>query len=311
MEIDLYREDLGLSRDYIDQLARETDGIWHLAADLSFEKRDREKIFSTNVNGLKNILRLAGQLKCPVYYTSTAYVHGDRPGLIFEDELLRPKSFNNPYEESKFDAEKIVREWGKENESRFIIFRPSIFIETRGRTTSFFGYYAVINSLYKFKKRYDSKKPIRILIPFPYSESVFLNLIPVETAITWMLEISSNPMALGRVFHITNPRPFAMRTIVKEAFEALDIEISVVSAPKWFIKFCFYSFYIVSFLVRPTKGLAKKFYYYRYYMTEYNVYDMRNTSKFIKQSFLDQFNFSPGFIERITKDFIRRLETSR
>lgn len=310
IEVDLHKENLGLSEDFINQFSGKIDAIWHLAANLSFREKDRKEIFATNLGGLKNILNLASQIKSPVYYTSTAYVHGQRPGVVLEDELIKPNCFNNPYEESKFEAEKIIKKWGEKENNKFIIFRPSIFIETNRKTMSFFGYYAVVYALYKMRQKVQ-KKQMRIFIPFPYSKSAFLNLMPIDIAIKWILEISSNSKALSKTFHIANPLPFPMKDITRQTFDALNIKIPIFSAPKWFIKLCFSFLYYVSFIIKPIRGFAKKLYYYRYYMTEYNVYDMKNTKEIMGQNIVDQFHFAPDFIQNIAKEFIQKLNNKR
>lgn len=306
-EIDLNSKNLGLPENAIEKFKNKIDGIWHLAANLSFKERNRQTIFSTNVDGLKNILEFATLIKAPVYYASTAYVHGQKPGIVFEDELIKPNRFNNPYEESKFEAEKIVKKWGAEKNNKFIIFRPSILIERERKTLSFFGYYAVVHSLYKMKKKVGDKQ-LKISIPFLYSKDAFLNLMPIDIAIDWMMKISSNPEAIGKTFNITNPLPFPMGDITKQTFEALNIKIPVFGAPKWFTKFYFSTFYFISFIIKPLRGLAKKLYYYKYYMTEYNVYDMKNTKEIIGDDLVNQFQFAPNFIENITREFIDKME---
>ena len=41
-------------------------------------------------------------------YFSTAYVAGKREGDLLETELIRPEGFKNHYEETKFEAERLV-----------------------------------------------------------------------------------------------------------------------------------------------------------------------------------------------------------
>jgi hypothetical protein len=72
-----------------------------------------------------------------VAYVGTAYVAGERTGLIREDELAVGQSYRNTYEQSKAEAEALVR-------SRFesmpgVILRPSIIVgdSQTGATSSF------------------------------------------------------------------------------------------------------------------------------------------------------------------------------
>lgn len=309
VEVNLHSEDLGISQALKEGLSGKIEAVWHLAANLSFRKKDREKIFGTNLEGLKNILNLASYLKSPVYYISTAYVHGRRSGVIFETELIRPDSFNNHYEESKFEAEKTIRKWG-ESGNKFIIFRPSILIEAERRTINFFGYYAVVYGLYTMKK-IIGREQIKIRFPFPYAKGVFLNLMPLDAAIRWMIKISCNSMALGKTFHITNPFSFPMRDVTKQTFDALHIKIPVFEAPKWFIRLLFSLLYFTGFILKPLRTLANKLYYYRYYMTQSNTYNMKNTLEIVGQDAFNQLNFPADFISEVARKFIMKLDGMR
>jgi len=307
IEIDLNKTNLNFPENKISELKNKIDGFWHFAANLSFKEKDRQDVFSTNVDGLKNVLNFVEQINTPIYYTSTAYVHGQRPGIIFEDELIKPKRFNNAYEESKFEGEKIIKKWGENARNKFIIFRPSIFIERERKTLSFFGYYLIVYTLYKMK-RSSKKEKIKVFFPFPYAKNAFLNLMPIDIAIKWIMEISSKSESLGKTFHITNPKPFPMKDITKQTFEALDIKIPFIQIPGFLISFLLSFLYFISFVIKPIKGLARRFYYYRYYMTEYNIYDMKNTKEIVGQNLSNQFYFSNDFIKKIALDFIKKFE---
>src|SRR5215216_5726564 len=102
---------LGLSAANRDRLAREVSEVVHSAASVSFEL-PLEASRRINVGGTRHLLELAES--CPglerFAYVSTAYVAGDHPGEFGEDELEVGQEFRNPYERSKFEAERLVRE---------------------------------------------------------------------------------------------------------------------------------------------------------------------------------------------------------
>ncbi|MFH1978964.1 MAG: SDR family oxidoreductase [Patescibacteria group bacterium] len=301
LEFELSKEDNSIN------INATIDAIWHLAANLSFKEADRTQVLNTNINGLKNILKISEQKKVPVFYTSTAYVHGQRPGLIYEHDLIKPKKFNNPYEESKYKAENIIKEWGRKGGNDFIIFRPSILIEENRRTVSFFGYYAVVYALNKMRIN-SGKEDLKISIPIPYSKDTLLNLMPTERAIEWMLEISSKKDALGKTFHITNPRPFSMKTIFNQTMTATRVKFLLIGLPRYLVKFIYSLFYYLSFVLPPLRGIAKRFYYYKYYMSDYNIYDMTNTKKFLPAGGVEKLQFPENYIYKIARDFIEKLE---
>jgi len=306
IEIDLSKEQLGLTEEYIEKLTGKIDAFWHLAANLSFRKEDRKSVFAVNVEGLKNVLNLVQHIKSPIYYISTAYAHGQRPGIIFEEDLIKPKHFNNPYEESKFEAEKIIKYWGQEKGNNFIIFRPSIFVERKGKMICPSGYYTIVYALYRLKQKFGHNQ--KILFPFLYPKNVFLNLIPVDIAIEWMLKISFYPKAMGKTFHITNPLPFSIEKIIRETLKALCIKMPVLKSPKWLVRLYFDLIYFLSFFIKSFRKFAKIFYYYKYYMVECNAYDMKNTKMFLGEQIINQFNFKSNFIQQLAKKFIEKIE---
>ena len=80
--------------------------VFHLAAiyDLAVPK---DIAYEVNVVGTKNVndwVKTLPNLKRYIYF-STAYVAGTREGTLLETELIRPTSFKNFYEETKFEAE--------------------------------------------------------------------------------------------------------------------------------------------------------------------------------------------------------------
>lgn len=306
LEIDLQKDCLGIKDP--NQLGK-IDGIWHLAADLSFREEDKEKVFGTNIGGTKNVLKLAEKIKAPVYYVSTSYVHGQRPGQILEDELIEPKKFNNFYEESKFHAEKIVQDWGRMNDkNNFIIFRPSILIDSSGKTANLFGYYAMVYSLYKLKKMAKDRK---IKIPFLYSKNTFLNLMPVDVVAKWMNKISNNPDSIGKTFHITNPSPFSIKTVAEQTFGPIGIKIFLFRAPLFLVKFYFWYFCFMGSLIPGFKKMAKRISYYNYYMAGCNTYDMKNTKDILGEEEVENFKLEPNFVQKRAEHFIKKLENNK
>ncbi len=305
LEVNLSEENLGISEESAKKFQNKIDAIWHLAANLSFKKEERDEVFSTNILGLKNILSFAERIGAPVFYTSTAYVHGKRGGFSTENDKIRPKGFNNAYEESKFEAEQIINEWGNESKKNsFIIFRPGILVEKVGKAAGFFGYYMVLSSIYKLGKKVGNSR-FRLPILFPYNAKIFVNLVPVDEAIEWMIEIADNPESRKKTFHITNPHPFPIKDVVEKTFKISGLKAWLFPAPVWFVKFYFFLFSFFGQFT-PVKKVARKFHYYKYYMTGNNRYDMSNTEKIIGKEKISKVKFDGNFIEAIAAEFIKR-----
>ncbi len=301
IEADLGKKMLGLDEQTVSELENRVDGIWHMAANLSFKEKDRKEVFETNVEGLKNLLELASRIKSPFFHVSTAYVHGQRPGKVSESDLIKPPGFNNPYEESKFTAEGFVKKWGASNGGKFIIFRPSILIEGNSNAENPFGYYKLVETLYRLKKMIGNRK---IFLPFPCCKST-LNLMPVETAADWMLKISKNPASMGQTFHIVNPSPFPISSVVQQTFEALGLKAVPFPAPRFMAYFYFFVLNLLGKIIKPLRGLAK-FNYYKYYIIENNIYGMENTNRLLGRE--QKMAFPPDYIHTIASNFVIKLK---
>src|SRR5512140_3415287 len=127
VEGDVEQMHLGLSGAEFKALARDVTDVWHLAA-RSHLGAGRVEMRRVNVEGTRNVLDLcvaAPRLR-RLNHFSTAFVCGDRVGVILEDELAMSQRFHNPYEETKFQAELLVRR--AQGELPATIYRPSIVV---------------------------------------------------------------------------------------------------------------------------------------------------------------------------------------
>jgi long-chain acyl-CoA synthetase len=135
---DLTVAGLGLSRDARKEIAAEVTDVVHGAASVSFEQPLAEAR-EINLRGTQRVLELCEQLAAPrsVSYISTAYVAGDHAGVFGEDDLDVGQSFRNTYEQSKYEAEQLVRSYAGVLPLR--VLRPSIIVGDRasGWTASF------------------------------------------------------------------------------------------------------------------------------------------------------------------------------
>ena len=118
---------------------------------------------------------------------------GIKPGKVTENELSRSQKFANAYEQSKYEAEMLVREYVKILPTT--IYRPSIVV---GDSIS--GYTPHFKVLY-WPLRVMSKN----LIPFVACNlSAKLDVVPVDYVANAILVIMTSPEALGKTFHITS-----------------------------------------------------------------------------------------------------------
>ena len=105
---------LGLDPEVYAALVRRLSHVVHAAANVRFDA-SLDDLRRTNVVGTANVLTLARAAHADhglerVLHVSTAYVAGRRTGEIGEDDLSDRFGFENDYERTKYEAERLVRE---------------------------------------------------------------------------------------------------------------------------------------------------------------------------------------------------------
>lgn len=184
------------------KLRTEITHVFHLAAiyDLAVDEKTAQLV---NVRGTENVndwVKGLFQLERYVYF-STAYVAGTREGVLYENELVKPSSFKNHYERTKYDAEVSVDRLKSEGVPVTII-RPGIVKgnSKTGETVKFDGPYFILNFLDRLS-----------FLPFnPYigskTDSV-VNLVPIDYIIQATAYLALYKEGIGKTYHLTDPEP--------------------------------------------------------------------------------------------------------
>jgi len=106
---DVVRSDLGLGGSMRDRLLQEVDVVIHAAANTRFSTPAGD-LHDVNVEGTRHVLAFARG--CPrleqFLFVSTTCVAGTRIGVIAERLEDQPVAFVNPYERSKWEAERLA-----------------------------------------------------------------------------------------------------------------------------------------------------------------------------------------------------------
>ena len=224
-------DNLGLSTATIERLSQSVDEVWHLAAITLFDESLRDQTMRVNIQGTENMLAFARQLPrlARFNHISTAYVAGDRvyPECMPEAVYGRAKSFKNPYEESKYEAELRV----SASDLPWLIFRPSIVLgdSLSGKSDGQTVYN--VAKMVRLAKMIGDQDCAEKGLPADYhsfrvvaDESATKNLIPVDCVIDMMLRIRATEPAPGRIFHITHPNPSPIGDIVQVVSELLNLQ---------------------------------------------------------------------------------------
>ncbi len=224
VEGDVEHMHLGLSGVEFKTLARDLTDVWHLAA-RSHLGAGRSEMRRVNVEGTQNVLDLcltARRLR-RLNHFSTAFVSGDRVGVILEDELAMGQRFHNTYEESKFQGELLVRR--AQAEIPATIYRPSIVVgdSRTGEIDRFEGPYALAILLVA--------SPLAVPLPLPGDAVAPLNVVPVDFAVDAALSISENPAGAGRTIHVVDPSPLSARRVYEMIADRAGRKLPPVSVP--------------------------------------------------------------------------------
>ncbi|HJZ87021.1 MAG TPA: SDR family oxidoreductase, partial [Polyangia bacterium] len=175
-------------------------GIYHLGV-------ASEQAFRVNVEGTRRALELAAE--CPhlrrFCHWSTAQVSGTRKGVVMEDELECGQSFFNSYEESKYEAERLVRAAARR--LPVTIFRPAVIVgdSKTGEIDKFDGPYYLIVLIVS--------SPVDVSLPLPGRGSAPLHLAPIDFVIEAAHALANDERALGKTFHLVDPSPLAARAV--------------------------------------------------------------------------------------------------
>jgi thioester reductase-like protein len=224
LEGDVQRMHLGLSGAEWKALAADLTDVWHLAGrtDLRVPRNDLRRI---HVEGTRNVVELcqAAPGLRRLNHFSTAYVSGDRVGVILEDELSMGQRFHNGYEETKYQAELLVRR--AQSTLPATIYRPSIVVgdSRTGEIDRFEGPYALAILLVA--------SPLAVPLPLPGDAVAPLNVVPVDFVIDAARSIAEHPRAVGRTVHLVDPSPLSARRVYEMIAARAGKKLPPVSVP--------------------------------------------------------------------------------
>jgi thioester reductase-like protein len=225
LEGDVAHMHLGLSGSEWRSLGGHLTHLWHLAAQTRLDADDR-LLRSVNVDGTRSVLELGAQapLLSRLVHFSTAFVSGTRAGLVREEELEAGQGFNNAYEESKYQAERLVRRASAT--LPITVLRPSLVIgDSRiGQLDRFEGPYALALAL--------ASAPLAMPLPLPGDPQAPLHVVPIDFAIDAALVLGLHPGAAGRTVHLVDPAPLPARRVYKQIAERLGRRLATVNVPQ-------------------------------------------------------------------------------
>jgi thioester reductase-like protein len=197
---------LGLDERTYERLAAETVRVFHLAAvyDLAVGAELAERV---NVQGTQHVVDFCR--RAPLlerhHYISTAYVAGERSGLVLEEDLAEGQAFKNFYESTKFAAEVVVR--ASMDAVPTTIYRPAIVVgdSQTGETQKFDGPYYLLRSM---------GGPTGALLQVGRGDAAF-NVVPVDFVVDAIAAGARDAQAVGHTLHLVDPEPVSSHELAR------------------------------------------------------------------------------------------------
>ena len=181
---------LGLDANVRAELARSVTMVIHAAADTSFSQT-LECARAINTAGTANVLALAGGMQALRRFVqvSTAFVAGAVTGRIPERDNGTPASWVNAYEQSKHEAEQLVRDAGLE----WLILRPSTVV-----CDSPNGGISQINAVHRALRLYYHGLASMI----PGDESSPVDVVHGAYVARAIADLAGRPDSAGETYHL-------------------------------------------------------------------------------------------------------------
>jgi thioester reductase-like protein len=208
------------------RLSAQTTRVIHSAATVRFD-HTLEEARRINVEGTRRLLDFAAgarNLKS-MAYVGTAYVAGERSDLVREDELNVGQGFRNTYEQTKSEAEALVR--SRLGSLPAVILRPSIIVgDSRTGVTSSF------KMMYWPLKIYAR----RLWRTVPGYPDAVLDIVPVDYVASAVARLTFDAAAVGSTVHLcAGPRASAtIQQVAQRAAEYFNVREPRYVDPNFF-----------------------------------------------------------------------------
>jgi len=216
---DIGQRSLGLSPAEYQALSGRLCAIWHCAADVRHYAADADALLRVNLDGTKEVIRLARAAQAPLYHMSTASISGDRLREKNDPAVFTERDFDigqiweeNLYVRSKFLAEAAVLDAVRDGLTARI-FRLGRLV---GRTSDgTFQKNAGTNAFWL------TLRGIHALGAIPAGMAKMpMDLTPIDWCARAAVALRSAPLA---VYHLQHPEPPAAEDIARAVAPKLEL----------------------------------------------------------------------------------------
>jgi len=204
--------------------------IIHTAALTRFQSDTMGEPRRTNVTGTLALLRWAQKHQISdLHLVSSAYQCGKTKGPVQEVLSKDPPQFHNPYERTKWQAERACKTWSLAGPGRTLtVYRPSIVVGeyVTGRATKFSGFYLSARASQILAEQVDHESGIsgggdryRVSLRVRGRAGDRQNIVPVDNVAAMIAHAVTDRRLHGRVYHLTHPDP-PTNAQIKRAIES-------------------------------------------------------------------------------------------
>jgi nucleoside-diphosphate-sugar epimerase len=207
-------------------LRASVDTVIHVAGDTRFFPDEPDRFRASHVDGPVALLdALAGGRLRRFAHVSTAFVCGDRQGVVFEEDGDVGQCFHNPYERVKLDAEEALARAAEARDVELRVLRPGIVVGdapvTCGGAPSNLFFDAV--RLFAAAAAFcgvDGLRGVRV----PGAPAAPFNIVPVEYVVDSAVAIATDAMAARGTYHLVTSDPPTQSSTLDWIASAIGLE---------------------------------------------------------------------------------------
>jgi thioester reductase-like protein len=219
---DLTKPYLGLTAEQFRSLASVLDVIYHIGASVNLAHH-YQQLKPTNVNGTKEIIKLAGSGRVkPLHYLSTYAVFDSihNVGRVFseDDEPTQSEGLSNGYSESKWVGEKMVRNCRAAGIPT-CIYRVG-WVVGHSRTGAWNSSDFIPRTIKAF------------LEVGKYCDLGRMTMTPVDYLADSLVYLSRRKESVGKIFHLSNGQQYESRQLFNWV-ESFGYKLQSVSLKEW------------------------------------------------------------------------------
>ena len=220
---DITKKNLGFSAKEIHSI-KNVEEIYHLAANISISKKDRYNTLKVNLDGTINLFNMIKDFNNQknIYYFGTGYVCGKGKQIVKEEWITDKKEFRNPYEESKYLAERFINEFTDGYNIPVTIIRPTIIgtdnkLKYKELIHQTIYYYA--NVLRKAISLQNNRESIRLI----GRSDVTFNLITIEDLIKILIKIRTLKQK-SQIYNLASKSNFSVIAYLEGIKDAIGFD---------------------------------------------------------------------------------------